>query len=244
MANVHSPLDQFLVKPLIDLSLGGIDISFTNSASFIVLTTIVIMLLQYFAVSSDPLKPNKISVLFEILYDFSAGLVIENAGKKARTFAPLIFSLFMFVLCANLFGMLPYSFTITSQFAITATLALFIFLGITCIGFYIHGLKYLRIFYPNGIPLWIAPLLVPMEILSYLIRPITLSVRLFLNVTAGHMLLKVFAGFVLLVGSTWAFAPILFNVAFIGFEFCIAILQAYIFTILTCIYLNDALNLH
>jgi len=244
MSGHHSPLDQFLIKPLVHLSASGIDLSITNSSLFIILTTLSIMVMQYCAVCSDPLRPNKIATLFEILYDFSAGLVIENAGAGAKAYAPLIFSLFMFVLCANLFGMLPYSFTITSQFAVTATLALFIFITITIVGFKIHGLKYLRIFYPTGIPGWIAPLLIPMEVLSYLIRPVTLSVRLFLNLTAGHMLLKVFAGFVIMVGSTWALAPILFNVVFIGFEFCVAILQAYIFTILTCIYLNDALNLH
>lgn len=241
---MNSPLDQFLIKPLIPIHVGGLDISLTNSSMFMLIVTFAIIALQYYGLKGNNLVPNRIQALFESSYDFIAHMVDENCGKEARPFAPLVFSLFMFVLFANLFGMLPYSFTVTSHFAVTFSLALIVFLTVTVLGFVKHGTHFFSFFCPPGAPLWITPLLVPMEIISFLIRPITLSVRLFLNMTAGHILLKVFAGFAVTLGGLWFVGPVLFNTAFIAFEFFVALLQAYIFTILTCIYLNDAIHLH
>jgi F-type H+-transporting ATPase subunit a len=224
--------------------LGGVDLSFTNSSLFMVVVTVGIIVLQYFGLRGSSLVPNRVQALFEASYDFIGSMVRENVGKEALPFAPLVFSLFAFVLMANLLGMLPYSFTVTSHVAVTLTLALMVFLTVTILGFVRHGVHFFSLFYPPGVPGWMAPLLVPMEIISFLIRPITLSVRLFLNMTAGHILLKVFAGFAVTLGGIYFIGPVLFNTAFIAFEFFVAFLQAYIFTILTCIYLNDAVHMH
>jgi len=241
---VYNPLHQFLIQKLIPLEIGGHDISFTNASLFMVIVTLSIIAMQYFGLRGSMLVPGRMQALFEASYDFISHMVEDNAGKEARPFAPLIFSIFMFVLFANLVGMLPYSFTITSHLAVTFTLAMFIFILVTLIGFIKHGLKFFTLFYPEGVPLWISFIIVPIEIISYLIRPITLSVRLFLNMMAGHILLKVFAGFAVTLTFYFVAGPLVFNVIFIGFEFFVAALQAYIFTILSCIYLNDALNLH
>jgi F-type H+-transporting ATPase subunit a len=241
---VHNPLHQFLIKTLIPIQIAGHDISFTNASLFMVIVTLSIIAVQYFGLRGNTLIPGRMQALFEASYDFIADMVEDNAGKDARPFAPLIFSMFMFILFANLLGMLPFSYTITSQLAVTLTLALMIFTLVTIVGFVKHGLKFFTIFYPEGTPLWISFIIVPIEVLSYFIRPITLSFRLFLNMMAGHILLKVFAGFAAIMAFYFAIGPIAFSVVFIGFEFFIAALQAYIFTILSCIYLNDALNLH
>jgi F-type H+-transporting ATPase subunit a len=241
---VHNPLQQFLIKTLIPIEIAGYNISFTNASLFMVLVTLSIMSVQYFGLRGNTLIPGRMQALFEFSYDFISDMVEDNAGKDARPFAPLIFSLFMFILFANLLGMLPYSFTITSHLAVTFALAIFIFILVTIVGLVKHGLKFFTLFYPEGIPIWISFVIVPIEIISYLIRPITLSFRLFLNMMAGHILLKVFAGFATILVFYFAVGPLAFNVMFIGFEFFIAVLQAYIFTILSCIYLNDALNLH
>ena len=241
---MHSPLDQFLIKQVVPIHLGYLDLSLTNSSLFMILVTLGIIALQFFGLRGEGLIPTRIQALFESSYDFIATMVDENCGKEARPFAPLVFSLFMFVLFANLLGMVPYSFTVTSHFAVTFALAMLVFITVTILGLVRHGLHFFSFFCPPGVPLWMAPLLVPMEVISFLIRPITLSVRLFLNMTAGHILLKVFAGFAVTLGGLWFIGPVLFNTAFIAFEFFVALLQAYIFTILTCIYLNDAIHLH
>jgi F-type H+-transporting ATPase subunit a len=157
---------------------------------------------------------------------------------------PFVFSLFVFVLALNLLGLLPYSFTVTSHIIVTFALAAMVFVIVNIIGFARHGVGYLRLFVPDGVPLWLMPLIVPIEIISYLIRPVSLSVRLFANMMAGHTMLKVFAGFVISLGLLFGIAPLLFTVAFTGLEFVVAFLQAFIFTVLTCIYLNDAVNMH
>lgn len=241
---MYNPLQQFLIKTLIPIEIAGYNVSFTNASLFMVLVTLSIIALQYFGLRGNTLVPGRVQALFESSYDFIADMVEDNAGQDARPFAPLIFSLFMFILFANLFGMLPYSFTITSHLAVTFALAIFIFILVTIVGLVKHGLRFFTLFYPEGIPVWISFIIVPIEIISYLIRPITLSFRLFLNMMAGHILLKVFSGFTVLLAFYFAIGPLAFNVLFIGFEFFIAVLQAYIFTILSCIYLNDALNLH
>jgi F-type H+-transporting ATPase subunit a len=241
---VQNPLHQFLIKTLIPIEIAGHDVSFTNASFFMVLVTLSIIAVQYFGLRGNTLVPGRIQALFEASYDFIAHMVEDNAGKDARPFAPLIFSLFMFILFANLLGMLPYSFTVTSHLAVTFALAIFIFVLVTIVGLVKHGMKFFTLFYPEGIPVWIAFIIVPIEIISYFIRPITLSFRLFLNMMAGHILLKVFAGFASTMAMYFAIGPVIFDVLFIGFEFFIAALQAYIFTILSCIYLNDAINLH
>lgn len=241
---MQNPLHQFLIKTLIPIEIAGYNVSFTNASLFMVLVTFSIIAVQYFGLRGNTLVPGRMQALFETSYDFIADMVEDNAGKDACPFAPLIFSLFMFILFANLFGMLPYSFTITSHLAVTFSLAIFIFVLVTIVGFVKHGLKFFTLFYPEGIPVWISIVIVPIEIISYFIRPITLSFRLFLNMMAGHILLKVFAGFAATMALYFAIGPVIFSVVFIGFEFFIAVLQAYIFTILSCIYLNDALNLH
>lgn len=241
---MYNPLNQFLLKKLIPLEIAGYDIAFTNSSLFMVLITLSIIGIQYFGLRGGALQPSRLQMLFESSYDFIADMVEDNAGKEGRPFAPLIFSIFMFVLFANLFGMFPFSFTVTSHLAVTFALAIFIFTLVTMVGFIKHGLKFFTLFYPEGIPLWISFVIVPIEIISYFIRPITLSVRLFLNMMAGHILLKVFASFAVTLAFYFAIGPVIFSIIFIGFEFFVAALQAYIFTILSCIYLNDALNLH
>lgn len=240
---MHTPLDQFLVKKLIPIHVAGFDLSFTNSALFTVLATLLIIAFQIGGLWGRSLVPSRLQALLETSFDFISSMVDENVGKAARPYAPLIFSIFLFIFFANILGMMPYSFTVTSHFAITFTFAFLLFLMMTVLGLVRHGWKFFSLFYPEGAPWWMAPLLVPLEVMSYLTRPLTLSMRLFLNMTAGHILLKVFAGFAVTLGI-WAFAPVLFNVIFIGFEFFVAMLQAYIFTMLTCIYLNDAINLH
>ena len=177
-------------------------------------------------------------------YTFIAKMINDTAGSKAKPFFPFIFTLFMFVLFCNMIGMLPYSFTVTSHIIVTFVLASFIFIGVTIIGFIKHGISYLKLFVPSGVPLVLMPLIVIIEIISYLSRPISLSVRLFANMMAGHTMMKVFGGFVISLGIIGGWLPLSFSVALTGLEILVAFLQAYVFAILTCIYLNDALNLH
>jgi F-type H+-transporting ATPase subunit a len=171
-------------------------------------------------------------------------MINDTAGSGAKSFFPFIFTLFMFILFCNIVGMLPYSFTVTSHIIITFALAAIIFIGVTIIGFVKHGIKYLELFVPKGVPIILLPLIVIIEIISYLSRPVSLSVRLFANMMAGHTMLKVFGGFVISLGLLGGWLPLGFTVALTGLEILIAFLQAYVFAILTCIYLNDALNLH
>ena len=171
-------------------------------------------------------------------------MISDTAGSKGKPYFNLIFSLFMFVLFCNMLGMLPYSFTVTSHIIVTFVLAAFIFIGVTIIGFIKHGLGYLKLFVPSGVPLILLPLIVVIEVISYLSRPVSLSVRLFANMMAGHTMMKVFGGFVISLGIVGGWLPLSFSVALTGLEILVAFLQAYVFAILTCIYLNDALNLH
>ena len=179
-----------------------------------------------------------------MLYNFIGKMINDTSGKKAKPYFPFIFSLFIFVLFCNMIGMLPYSFTVTSHIIVTLAFAMFIFIGVTILGFVIHGFKYLKIFVPSGVPIVLLPIIMIIEIISYLSRPISLSVRLFANMMAGHTMLKVFGGFVISLGLVAGWLPLTFSVALTGLEILVAFLQAYVFAILTCIYLNDALNLH
>jgi F-type H+-transporting ATPase subunit a len=196
------------------------------------------------ATQKKSLVPNKMQLIAEMAFEFVSKMISETAGKDARPYFPFILSLFLFVLVANLLGMLPYSFTVTSHIIVTFALAFFIFIGVTIVGFAKHGISYLKLFVPSGVPIFLLPLIIVIEVISYLSRPVSLSVRLFANMMAGHTMLKVFGGFVVSLGILGGWLPLGFAVALTGLELLVAFIQAYVFAILTCIYLNDALNLH
>lgn len=242
------PLHQFKIYPLIHLELGGWDISFTNSSLFMVLATLTIITFFYFSVNPRAIIPNRLQMMSELLYTFISDMIRENTGKAGLPYFPYIFSLFLFVLMGNILGMIPYSFTFTSHIIVTFALAVIVISSITLLGIIRHRWRFLRLFCPEDTPVFIIPLLVPIEIMSYLTRSVSLSIRLFANMIAGHAMLKLFAGFAIALAGTAFFpvalASVAMNIAITGFEFLIALLQAYIFTILTCIYLHDALNLH
>ena len=240
-----SPMHQFEVYRIgPEISFSGIDISFTNASLFMALSASLILLFLFAGTRNRSLIPSKIQLVTEMSYTFVAKMINDTAGSKAKPFFPFIFSLFMFVLFCNMIGMLPYSFTVTSHIIVTFVLAAFVFIGVTLIGFIKHGFKYLKLFVPSGVPMVLLPLIIVIEIISYLSRPVSLSVRLFANMMAGHTMLKVFGGFVISLGLLGGWLPLSFSVALTGLEILVAFLQAYVFTILTCIYLNDALNLH
>jgi|TARA_Y200000002_G_scaffold107069_1_gene87526 F-type H+-transporting ATPase subunit a len=179
----------------------------------------------------------------EMSYEFIANMIRENVGAEGRKYFPFIFTLFMFILVGNLVGMIPFAYTFTSQIIVTFAMAATIFIGVTVIGLVRHGLHFFSLFVPSGTPLILAPLLIPIEVISYFVRPVSLSVRLFANMMAGHTMMKVFGGFTVLLGVLGV-APIILLVALTGFEIMVAVLQAYVFTVLTCLYLNDAIHLH
>ncbi len=240
----HSPLAQFEIKTLVPMKLGSIDVSFTNSSTFMVLTVITVSVFLLFGMRRAQLVPGRWQSMAELSYVFIANLVRDTVGSEGRTYFPFIFTIFMFVLFGNMWGMIPYSFTFTSHIIVTFAMALVIFIGVTLIALAKHKLHFFSFFMPPGVPMYMAPLLIPIEIISYLSRPISLSVRLFANMLAGHTLLKVFAGFVISLGIAAGWLPLVFIVALTGLEIVIAFLQAFVFAILTCLYLNDALHLH
>ncbi len=243
MAN--NPMQQFTVHKIgPEIKIAGIDLSFTNASLFMLISASIILLFLFLGSKEKKIIPNKVQLVAEIFYTFVAKMISDTAGTKAKPFFPFIFSLFMFVLFCNMVGMLPYSFTVTSHIIVTLIMALFIFIAVTIIGFVKHGFKYLSIFVPSGVPTILLPLITIIEIISYLSRPVSLSVRLFANMMAGHTMLKVFGGFVISLGLLGGWLPLGFSVALTGLEILVAFLQAYVFAILTCIYLNDALNLH
>jgi len=239
----QGPLAQFEIKPLIPIKLGGIDISFTNSSLFMMLTIATVTIFLVMGMRRRALVPGRWQSMAELTYGFIANLLRDTVGPEGRPYFPFVFTVFMFILFGNMWGMMPYSFTFTSHIAVTFAMAAVIFIGVTAIAIAKHGLHFFSFFLPPGAPLAIAPLLIVIEIISYLSRPISLSVRLFANMLAGHTLLKVFAGFVVSLGAFGA-VPFAFVVALTGLEFVIAFLQAFVFTILTCLYINDALHLH
>ncbi len=240
-----NPMHQFNVHKIgPEIKINGIDLSFTNASLFMLLSAVFILLFLLFGTKEKKIIPGKIQLISEMLYNFIGKMINDTAGKKAKPYFPFIFSLFTFVLFCNMIGMLPYSFTVTSHIIVTLAFAMFIFIGVTILGFIIHGFKYLKIFVPSGVPIVLLPIIMIIEIISYLSRPISLSVRLFANMMAGHTMLKVFGGFVISLGLVAGWLPLTFSVALTGLEILVAFLQAYVFAILTCIYLNDALNLH
>ena len=227
-----------------EIKVGAFDISFTNASLFMIISSVAILLIFSLGSKKNSLLPNKIQLLAELSYTFVSKMISDTAGSKAKPYFAFIFSLFMFVLFCNMFGMIPYTFTVTSHIIVTFVLASFIFIGVTVIGFIKHGFGYLKLFVPSGVPAVLLPLIVVIEIISYLSRPVSLSVRLFANMMAGHTMMKVFGGFVISLGIIGGWLPLSFSVALTGLEILVAFLQAYVFAILTCIYLNDALNLH
>ncbi|QQS11265.1 MAG: F0F1 ATP synthase subunit A [Rhodospirillales bacterium] len=239
------PLEQFKIEPLIKLpKLGGVDISFTNSALWMTIAVVVATVFLVGGMSRRALVPGRWQSMAEMSYEFVSKMLTDQAGHAGKAFFPFVFALFMFILTGNLLGMVPYSFTFTSHIIVTFGLAFVVFLGVTILGFVKHGVHFLSFFVPKGVPAVMLLLMVPIEILSYLTRPVSLAIRLFANMMAGHTMLKVFAGFVISLGVLGGWAPLALNVVLTGFEILVCFLQAYVFTVLTCIYLNDALHLH
>lgn len=241
MAN---PLHQFEIHVVAPLHIGGLDLSLTNSAVFMLVTVIAVTAFLTIGMRDRRLVPGRWQSMAELSYEFIAGMVRDNVGNEGRRYFPFIFSLFMFILFGNLIGLLPYSFTFTSHIIVTFAMAIFVFLGVTVIGIVRHRLNFFSYFLPKGVPIIMAPLLIPIEVMSYLSRPVSLSIRLFANMMAGHTMMKVFAGFIIPLGILGGWAPLSVDVALTAFEFLVAFLQAYVFTILTCIYLHDAIHLH
>ena len=209
-----------------------------------VLTVAAISIFLILSMRQRSIIPGRWQSLAEISYEFIASMIKDNVGNEGRKYFPFIFSLFMFILFANLIGLIPYAFTFTSHIAVTFAMATVVFIGVTIIAVARHGLHFFSFFLPKGVPIVMAPVLVPIEVLSYLSRPISLSIRLFANMMAGHTMMKVFAGFVIPLGILGGWAPLTVDVALTAFEFLVAFLQAYVFTVLTCLYLNDAIHLH
>lgn len=238
----HSPLAQFEIQPLFDIQLFGHNVSFTNSSLWMLIAAFSALFLLAMGTRKMQLVPNRWQCASEMLVSFVSDIVQSNAGKEGMKYFPFIFTLFMFILFCNLAGMIPMSFTATSHIIVTFAMAATIFLAVTLIGFARHGTHFLSLFLPAGTPWWMAPLMILIELVSYLARPVSLSIRLAANMLAGHLLLKIVAGFVM-IGLLGVF-PFAFLLIFTGFEIFIACLQAYIFTLLTCIYLNDAIHLH
>ena len=244
-----SPLAQFEINKLIQLNVGDFDVSFTNSSLAMLLSVVFILTVLFFGLKNIKIVPSKIQSLVELSYEFISNMIGDNIGKEGLRYLPFIFTLFFFILIGNLIGMMPLSFTWTSHIIVTFAIAFFIFLAATFIAIFKHGLlKFLGFFAPSGVPKPMLLLLVPIEIISYISRPISLSVRLFANMMAGHTLLKVIGGFVFVLGANsfiiGGALPLAFLVALTGLEIVIAFLQAYVFAILTCLYINDAIHLH
>ncbi len=244
MSTGPSPLEQFAIKRLYEVHIGGLDVSITNSAVFMLVAIALITAFLTLGMRQHAMVPGRWQSMVELSYEFIAKMVRDNVGNDGMRYFPFVFTLFMFILFCNLIGMVPFTFTVTSHIIVTFVMAAVVFLGVTVIGFVRHGTHFLKLFVPSGVPIFLLPLLVVIELLSYLTRPISLSVRLFANMMAGHTMLKVFGGFVVALGVLAGWAPLAFVVALTGLEIGIAILQAYVFAILTCIYLNDAINLH
>jgi F-type H+-transporting ATPase subunit a len=246
---VASPLEQFEIHRTLPLSVAGYDASFTNASLFMAVALLAIWLFMWLGTRNAAIVPGRWQAAVEGLHEFVVGMIDENIGPNGRKYAPFIFSLFLFVLVANLIGLIPYSFTVTSHVAVTFAFAALIFIMCLVIGFARHGLHFFTLFVPPQTPVILLPLIILIELISYLSRPLTLSVRLFANMTAGHILLKVFAGFIISLGLAGGVLPLLgilplgMNVALYALELLVAVVQAYVFALLTCVYLNDSINL-
>ena len=237
---IIDPIHQFVINRIIPLDIGGVDISFTNSALWAVIATVCASLL--FILAPRNLIPTRLQSVAESIYEVVDNMTHEVLHENARTYFPFVLTLFVFILFANVLGLISYSFTVTSHIVITLALALVVFIGATIIGFIRNGFGYLKLFVPSGVPVLLLPLVVVIEIVSYFIRPMSLSIRLFANMMAGHMMLKVMAGFVVMLGVTAGWLPLAAMVGLMGLELLVAALQAYVFALLTCMYLSDAMH--
>jgi F-type H+-transporting ATPase subunit a len=248
---VASPMHQFEISAYHPIEIAGVDLAFTNSSLWMMIAVALSSAFFLAASRRKALVPGRMQLMAESAYDFVARLITDNmgGGDKGREYFPLIFTLFIFVFAGNALGLIPYSFTYTSHLAVTAALALLVFLSVVVIGVIRHGSHFFSLFVPSGVPVFILPLVVLIEFVSFLSRPVTLSVRLFANMVAGHVILKVIAGFGIMFatigGAAWlgTILPIAMNVVMIGFEFFIAFIQAYVFAVLTCIYLKDTIEI-
>ncbi|MGA2288249.1 F0F1 ATP synthase subunit A [Bradyrhizobium sp.] len=243
------PIHQFNIEKIFTIGhIGNQEIAFTNSSAYMFGTVALISLMMIGGAAGRQLVPGRIQSIAELCYEFVANTVRSNAGSEGMKFFPLVFSIFMFILVSNVVGLIPYAFTVSSHLIVTAALALLVFLIMLVYGFYRNGLKFLKVFVPSGIPIYILPLVVPIEIITFFLKHVSHAVRLFANMLAGHIALKVFASFVAALGTLgligWAGAvlPLALTVALTALELLVALLQAYVFTILTCIYLNDAIH--
>jgi F-type H+-transporting ATPase subunit a len=244
------PIHQFSINNLITIGhIGGHTIAFTNSSAYMLLAAAVVCLVGVYGFRKQELVPGRLQSAAELSYVFVASMIRSTAGEAGMTFFPLVYSIFMFILVANVISIIPYTFSVTSHIIITAAFALLVFFTVVIYGFYKNGVKFFKIFVPSGVPIYILPLVVGIEIISFLSRPLSHSVRLFANMLAGHITLKVFAGFVVLLGTSFGavgwiggLVPLAMTVALTALELLVAFLQAYVFAVLTCIYLNDALH--
>lgn len=249
MAN---PMEQFSVETLLPLSVAGYDVSFTNSSLWMVVALAAVSVFLFIGTARPQLVPNRMQAATEYLYDFVRKMLDENVGPEGRRFAPLIFSIFIFVLACNLLGLIPWvgAFTPTSHITVTFGLAMIVFVTVCIVGIWRHGFRFLSLFWPHDANIFLGAFVFIIEFLSFLTRPFTLAIRLFANMTAGHVLLKVFGTFVVTLGSFGALPyvfgvlPLMVNVALTGLEVLIAVVQAYVFALLASLYLNDAINLH
>jgi F-type H+-transporting ATPase subunit a len=249
MAAAPNPIEQFEIHEILPVvKIAGHQISLTDSALYMMLAVVLTAALMLGTTAGRRLVPTRMQSLAEVLYEFIADMIRGAAGEHGLKFFPLVFSLFMFILFTNLVSLIPYTFSVTSQIVVTASLALLVFFTVVIHGFWQHGVHFLKLFAPSGTPVLILPLIVIIELLSFLARPISHSVRLFANILAGHITLQLVAGFVTMIGALgvagWfgAALPLVFTVALYGLELLVALLQAYVFAILTCIYLNDSLH--
>ena len=249
MAN---PMEQFQIERVVPLAIAGKDVSFTNSSLWMLVALAMIAAFLFIGTANPRLIPGRAQAAVEYLYEFIRDMLRENIGREGLRYAPLIFALFIFVLVCNLLGLIPFvgAFTPTSHIAVTFGLAIIVFVLVVVVGFARHGLHFFSLFVPEGTPIFVLPLVALIEFVSFLSRPFTLAIRLFANMTAGHVLLKVFGGFIVTLGSVTALPvvlgiiPLTVNVALTALELLIAVVQAYVFALLASIYLNDAVNLH
>ena len=243
MTTIENPLNQFAIKTLIPIHIGKYDVSFTNSSLFMLLTFLVIAFLFFVGTSRKAVVPGRLQGAAEMLYEFTANMVEDNAGHGSAKYVPFVMAIFLVVLFGNILGLVPYSFTYTSHIIVTIALAMMIFVVVVLLSLKNHGFGFFKMFFPPGAPIFLAPLLIPIEVLSFVFRPISLSVRLFANMMAGHVMLQLFAGFTIALGL-FGVLPLTFIVLLTGFEILVALLQAYVFALLTSIYLKDTLETH
>lgn len=242
------PLHQFEIETITPIHLGGYDVSFTNSSLWMVITVMLVSSILFVGGKRAAMVPGRLQSFAESIYEFIANMLRDNVGQEGKKFFPFVFTLFNFILFSNLLGLIPYSFTSTSHIIVTFIMAITVFILITLVGFFYHGAHFISYFLPPGLPVWMIPFMFIIEIISYLSRPISLAVRLFANMMAGHTMIKIFAGFVFGLGSIsfgiGGLIPLTMDVVLMGFEVLVAFLQAYVFCVLTCLYLHDAVHLH